>query len=478
MSSLYKDNSLHEIEPLYIRLYKSIKNEIEEGRLKADERLPSIRIMAKSLSMSRTTIENAYNQLNLEGYIYSKEKRGYFISKLDHDFHRIDNKFITINSENMSSSFNDKFLDDTIFDNITWRKCYNEILLYQNKKLLVEGELQGELALREQIARYVYNSRGVKCSPSQIVIAAGVQVLIAILSNVLKQCGLERIAFEEPGFVDVRHIFKDHSFEIYPINVNEDGLDMEQLKVNEANICYTSPSHQFPTGMVMPIANRMRLLKWADENNAYIIEDDYDSELRYTGKPVPSLHGLDINNRVIYFGSFSTVFLATMRMSYMILPDKLLKIYTENKHKYNQTTPTLDQLTMALYMKEGHFERHLRRSRTKFALKLEKTICALDQLAKDKLTVYKSNSGVYLLIRVNELEHNNTDNTRLNQWQEKEVLNHSICHRNDYIEYIIKKGREFGIRINRVSEDMILLKFSSILDEKINEAIKTIFAKC
>lgn len=239
-------------EPLYLQLYRYIKLEIEAGRLKMDEKLPSIRNLSDKIGVSKTTIQTAYDQLLIEGYIYSKIKSGYYVSDIIMDDKDDENKNIMLCSLNKEVLLKAReelnFHDDTSFDFIKWKKCSNYVLTYKTKELLMEADIQGELELRDEIAKYVYQSRGVYCKRDEIVIGAGVQQLIVLLCVILKKLGKTRISFENPGFILSQNIFKDYSYKTYSINLQDNGINMDVLKSQNPEIVYISPSHQFPTG--------------------------------------------------------------------------------------------------------------------------------------------------------------------------------------------------------------------------------------
>lgn len=391
-------------EPLYLQLYRYIKLEIEEGRLLPDEKLPSIRNLSDKIGVSKTTVQTAYDQLLIEGYIYSKIKSGYYVSNIIMADKEDESKVISVYSSAKDKSESEaqlNFHDDTSFDFIKWKKCSNYVLTYKTKELLTESDIQGELELREEIAKYVYQSRGVYCKSDEIVIGAGVQQLIVLLCVILRKLGKTRISFENPGFILSQNIFKDYSYKTYSINLQDNGIDMEVLQKQNPDIAYISPSHQFPTGAVMPIAKRMHVLSWAAENNKYIIEDDYDSELRYTGKPIPALKGLDKNDRVIYLGSFSSTLLPSIRISYMVMPKTIKLIYDEIKHNYTQGCSKTDQLILSKFMNEGYYQKHIRRIRRLYAEKSSYVTTLIKNKYSKSIEVVSNSSGLYIILRIN-----------------------------------------------------------------------------
>ena len=393
-------------EPLYIQLYKHFKGEIENSRLSEGEKLPSIRGLAKSLAVSKITVEKAYQQLMSEGYIENCDRSRYRVNNYEGIAFKAawpaDTQAaastVEIEEGTVFYDFASGEMDIDGFNFSLWKRYVSKV--FANKERLVGyGNIQGEEELRSEIAKYVHNSRGGKVSKEQIIIGPGVQSLLNTLCSILK-ADTSSIAFEEPGFKNGRHIFADHGFQIIPIKMKTDGIDMEELVASKTRLVYVSPSHQFPTGYIMPIGKRNRLLRWAEEVEATIIEDDYDSEFRYFGRPIPALKGLDYGENVVYLGSFSKVMPPSMRISYMVLPDRLLPVYHKNSSLYNQAASTIEQLALAKFMGDGHLERQIRRLRK---LYYEKSLLFFDALKRvfgRLVEVNETESGLHTLITV------------------------------------------------------------------------------
>ena len=386
--------------PIYIQLYDYIRGEIIENRIDYNSKLPSIRELATSLKISRTTIESAYSQLQAEGYISSKPQSGYYVNTISSTESRTHSVPESSNNPLTSNVKNDYYFDNACFDFFKWKKCSNNILTYDSDELLFEALPQGEEKLRKQLSSYVYQSRGVKCTPDQIVISAGTQQIISILCLLLDLENIKDIAFEDPGFYPARNIFTDRGFNVLPVKVTKKGINIKELQETNSNVVYVSPSHQFPMGSIMPIGNRFELLKWANKTNSIIIEDDYDSELRYSGKPIPSLQGLDDSSRVIYLGSFSTTLFSSLKISYMVLPQNLLEKYYSISNKYFQTTSKTEQLTLSLYLQQGLYQKHLKKLRKLYISKIEKATASIDAIMNDYTKILSSPSGTYLLLEV------------------------------------------------------------------------------
>lgn len=393
--------------PIYIQLYKYIKNEIINNNLLVDDLLPSVRNLSKHLGISKTTVENTYQQLLAEGYIYSMPQKGYYVSdiqmfakkpsKSDINKRTFLNK---IDKKEFKYDFKSEYVEESNFNLYNWKKHLNYVINYNSKKLYSFGDFQGEEVLRKAIVKYIHRTRGVNADENNLVIGAGVQPLLQILSSILKKNDIKKIAVEDPGFNRAKNIFEHNEFELQPIEITEKGININQLERSDARLCYVSPSHQFPTGTVMLIDTRNRLINWANNNNAYIIEDDYNSELRYEGKPIPAMQGIDQNERVIYLGSFSTVLIPAIRISFMLLPRDLFRLYQKDKTKYAQTASKLEQLALANMMESGDFEKHIRKIRKNYAKKSEFTLKTVNKHLNDMVNVMDAGSGLNILLKL------------------------------------------------------------------------------
>lgn len=354
--------------PLYRQLFMQIREKILSGKLPAHFKLPSIRDLAEELSISRNTVEGAFQELCAEGYIYSKARSGYFISAIDQRFttptHLIQSKqdLHPKLSERYKFDFHPARLDPEIFPTTVWRKCLNDSLRSSVDDFSHYSEAQGEWGLRCNIQYYLERSRGVLCNPEQIVISSGLQQNLEIVAQLIRG-DHSSIAVENPGYNLPRDVFRNLGFNIDPIDIELNGINLNNLKAGTSTVAYITPSHQMPLGYVMPVANRLKLIAWAEGGDRWIIEDDYDSELRYTGRPIPSLQGLCPQGNIIYQGTFSKVFSPALRLSYMVLPDALVDAYKQKFCNYLSPVPLLLQRAMIEFMEKGHWDRHLRRAR-------------------------------------------------------------------------------------------------------------------
>lgn len=390
-------------EPLYMQLYRHFRTEIEQNNLKEDNKIPSIRGLADSLSISKITVEKAYQQLLCEGYIKNGNRTRYAVNRFVESSWPDPVPPVALPAESSTVEVPLRYdlasgeMDMEGFDFVLWKRYINKAFMDQNR-LMRYGDLQGEAELRRQIVGYI-RSRGVNCHHEQVIVGPGVQSLLNMLASILKPCH-DGIAFEEPGFKIGRRIWEDRGFRIIPVGLRREGIDTDELAGSAARLVYVTPSHQFPTGYIMPIGERIRLLNWAGQTGATIIEDDYDSEFRYFGRPLPALKGLDTEGAVIYMGSFSKVIPPSIRISYMVLPDRLLEIYQKRASLYNQATSTIEQLALARYMADGHLERQIRRLRKlyneKHALFLDNIRTTLGQ----QVEINETESGLHMVLTV------------------------------------------------------------------------------
>ncbi|MBM6616755.1 PLP-dependent aminotransferase family protein [Bacillus sp. RD4P76] len=388
-------------QPLYQQLYVHIKNDILIGKRIAGEKLPSKRKLSTLLNVSLNTVDAAYQQLLAEGYIESRPRRGLFINEIEptHPFGQashFQHKPITKQPDKLIN-FSQGDIDLEHFPHKAWRKC--TIAALDNPQSLQLGENMGEIELRNQIADYLYRARGVRCTGEQVIIGAGTQALLQRLLYLFPKGST--IAMEDPGFHRASLIFKQAGMEVVPIPVREHGIDVDQLDLltSTINLVYCTPSHQFPLGMIMPVQQRQKLIQWANDNDGFIIEDDYDGEFRYEGKPIPSLQGLDSYGKVIYLGTFSKSLIPSLRVNYMVLPEPLLEKYKQELFYIKQTVSKIHQLTISLFIKEGHWDKHINKMRTLYRKKRETVIESLNHyFDTEKVIIKGEKSGLHVVI--------------------------------------------------------------------------------
>lgn len=348
---------------MYEFLYEKMKEDILQGQLEEGEKLPSKRALAEHLAISVKTVENTYDQLLLEGYIRSEEKKGYYVNHVDK----------IIRSRPAYASFETKYkeeqyLADFTANNIqyekfpfaTWAKVMRETLTDYDTSLLKTVPFNGVEELRIQIAEYLYRYRGMQVSPDHIIIGAGTEYLY---SRLLQLLGQEAVyAVENPGYRKIAKLYEaNHSKWTY-IDIDKQGMEIEALRQSQATVVHVSPEHHYPMGLVMPIGRRQELLAWAaQEKERYIIEDDFDCEFRMEGRSIPSIQSMDRSHRVIYMNTFSKTMVPSLRISYMVLPERLMERYVSTMNFYSCTVSGFEQYALASFMEKGYFERHIRR---------------------------------------------------------------------------------------------------------------------
>ena len=388
-------------KPLYEQIYSHIRAEIRNGSLKAGERLPSTRVLAEHLKVSRSTTQMAYDQLLAEGYMEARPCRGYFVSHLE----ELVETGATGTGEMETTvepdagwrvDFSPRGIDLDSFPYHVWRKLSRNTLVDDNKEMFHSGNHQGEPGFREAIRSYLHSARGVNCSPEQIIVGAGSEYLLMLLSQILE--GRHVIAMENPTYKQAYRVFQSLGYEVCPVEMDANGMEPELLAECGANVAYVMPSHQFPTGIVMPVGRRQELLKWAQEAlDRYIIEDDYDSEFRYRGKPIPALQGMDRNGRVIYLGTFSKCIAPAIRVSYLVLPPSLLVRYRSQTSFYASTVSRIDQNILYQFLSGGHFERHLNRMRAIYKTKHDLLLEQVEPLRK-QFEIRGEHAGLHILL--------------------------------------------------------------------------------
>jgi len=359
-------------KPIYYQVYSQIRDKILSGEVRQDTKMPSIRELASQLSLSVTTIENAYNQLQTEGYIIGRERMGYYVEEIK--------SFHTEPKSNIQQVKNTRYINTGVTSNTVdlsiWKRHITKAI--NNPSVLTPPDFNGELVLRQEIMKFISRYRGVRCHSEQIIISSGVQQLLCIILSLISE---PIVGYETPGFEKAIDLFNLQKVNSCSIHIAED-ISIDNLVEQNINLLYTSPSHQYPTGAVMSVGNRQKLIEWASDTESYIIEDDHDSILRYRGQPVPSMQGMDKGNNIIYIGSFSSLFIPSLRLSYMVLPEKLLAEYNKST-KYSQSASKIDQLAMSSFMMSGEFDKHIRKIRKIYRKKNELLINIIGKYRPD-----------------------------------------------------------------------------------------------
>lgn len=346
---------------LCIQLYEELKKDIIKN-YNIGEKIPSIRKIASTYNLSKNTVEKAFSQLVVEGYIDSYPKSGYVVTDTNYKNFN-DDTSITIeneqNNENFIYDFHPARLDKDSFPLKIWKRIFNKAI-DESLDFGKYSASQGEYGLRNEIAKYLIESRGVRCNASQVIVCNGFADSMGLVIRLLSK-NHDTLAIEHPGYHVARKVFESNNYKINKIPLTKNGIDLEKLKDSNSKLVYITPSHQYPTGISIPISNRLKLLDWAKDYDALIIEDDYDSELTYENRPIPALQGLDSFNRVIYVGTFSKSLSPAIRVSYLVIPQFLIKDFNDT---FESRVSLFTQKTLEKFMSEGHWDRHLRKIRT------------------------------------------------------------------------------------------------------------------
>ncbi|MFK4431634.1 MULTISPECIES: PLP-dependent aminotransferase family protein [unclassified Bacillus (in: firmicutes)] len=388
--------------PMYQQVYQYIRTQILSGKLEKGKKLPSIRQLAIQLEVSRNTTQVAYEQLQSEGYIQSENKKGFFVEAIISDetlnFQPIrEPHHETKHAAMKTIDFKIGTVDQENFPLKKWRMITNKII--KDSSMFSYGEKQGDIKLRKALADYLFQSRGVNTSTEQIIIGSSTQHLLLLLSLMLKQ-DYNYLAVEDPGYNMARELFFLQSFIIDPIPVKERGIQVDLLLKSPSRLLYVTPTHHFPYGVTIPVNERLKLIEWAKKMEGYIIEDDYDSEFRYIHQPIPSLQSLDSNDRVVYLGTFSKALLPSVRVSYMVLPKRLINEYKKILPLLEQTSSSIHQQTLATFMDEGYWYSHLRKMKALYKRKMNLLNKELSKHFKEYVKIKGGSSGIFVIIEV------------------------------------------------------------------------------
>ncbi|HEY9627548.1 MAG TPA: PLP-dependent aminotransferase family protein [Coleofasciculaceae cyanobacterium] len=423
----------HLPQPLHAQLYAELQQAILTGRLLPSQRIPSTRSLAQSLSISRTTVTQSYEQLLSEGYLEAIVGSGtYVCAQLPDDLlysqqvepstqqtalpiqfsqqgKRLAEIPCLLPSEPkaaISFRYGRPALKD--FPLNLWRKLLSRHCTATSDWLDYASDFRGYYPLREAIARYVARARAVQCAPDQIILTNGTQQALDLVMRLLIDPG-EVIAVEDPGYLSARRVFLSYGASLHPVPVDESGLQVDQLtregtekaQIQKIRLVYVTPSHQFPTGSTLSLPRRLELLAWAQQNHALILEDDYDSEYRYGDRPILALQGLDRSHSVIYISSFSKVLFPSLRLGYLIVPSNLVMLFTQMKWLSDRQLPTLEQQVLAEFIADGHLESHVRKMRSRYDHRRQVLVQGLKQHFGDRIVVLGEKAGLHIMVRMN-----------------------------------------------------------------------------
>ena len=441
---------------IYEQIYEQLRNSIIANQLKSNDKLPSKRSLAATLNVSVNTVEHAYHKLLDEEFVYTKNRSGFYVNTIDHAFFR-KNRPVTFTEDPEERQrpyiydFSPLGVDRENFPYSVWKKISNEILLDHEDRLLTTGHYQGEYELRQEIAHFLADSRSIQVHPSSIIITSGLEYSYLILFQLL---GDLNFGIENPSFERLERLFLSHKIQYTYIHLDEQGAVPDET-INPIDVLTLTPSHQFPTGRIMPLQRRMDFLNIANASKKWIIEDDYDGEFKYSGAPIAPLKAMDIYDRVIYLGNFSNTIFPSLRLSYMILPDKLRIRYQKN-YALKCSVPLLTQLSTAKFIESGAFIRHLNRMKRVYRYKRNLLLSFFKDIPS--VSLEESDAGLFMILKVT---------TPLSEEE--------LCRRAEGSGILIRPLTYFETTGTEFSKHF-LLSFSSIETSRLLEALKALAA--
>lgn len=446
---------------LYEQLYEIIRNDILQGKLRKDQALRPIRTLASELDISNNTVNRAYQMLLSEGYVRAVSGSGYYVEDIDSlldlgaplektGFGRAAEP---VQDSPLKYDFKYEYIDASLFPWSKWRQYMLDAISLESYKNSIGYESnKGSEALRKSLCEYINSNRGINCRPEQVVVCAGTQYGLDIIASILKPA---KVAFEEPGYNAVRNLFVNKGCEIIPIPLTQEGVDSKVLKAfkgsADLDLLYITPSHQFPTGNMTSMADRLALVQWAQDNDMYIIENDYDNEFSYGNKRLPALQSLSADN-VIYLSTLSKVLSPSLRCAYFVLPSRLVPVYDRLYGYYNSALPSSNQRALSNFINDGHLDKHARKMSAMNKRKYEIFIASMKKLLGDRVEIYNP-AGSHVLIK--------------------------ICGCDDQaglIEDTRKRGigiygtKEYWFVQEQAPEDVFLFGYNSMSEQKIKEA--------
>ncbi len=435
--------------PLYEQLYESIRDDILSGKMREGEKLPSKRALAESRHVSVITVENAYSQLIAEGYVRAAQRSGYFV-QYGGDAVRIsaadgrEDDGLASDDESLEGSAN-----ADLFPFSVWTRLMRSVILEKNTALLQPVTAGGAMELRRAISGYLYRARGFSQPPERIIIGAGTEYLYDLLIRLLGRD--KRYGIEDPGFEKLPKIYALNGVEFEYIALDEFGMSAAELAAKRIDVAHISPAHHFPTGIVMPITRRREILQYAENSGGFIIEDDYDSEFCRSERSVPGMFASDGSGRVIYMNTFSRTIAPSVRISYMCLPEELYGLWRERLGFYACPVPAFEQYTLAKFIANGYFERHISRSKKRYKRVRELVVAFITRFSGVEIS--EENAGLHFTARIPE-----------------------------GADAVIEKGGECGIKITPLGEyysdksvcrnDLYVVNYAGASEEKLAAVLK------
>ncbi len=453
-------------ESLYEYLYNCIKKDIVTGVLPPHTKLPSKRVFAANQGISIVTVENTYGQLMAEGYIYSRPKSGFYVSAISGQIPVSESKSDLISAP-------DREAEAAVYNLVSnhtraehfpfsiWAKIIRQLLTAQDPKLLTAPPTGGAMELRSAIAEHLYHFRGILCDPEQIIIGAGTEYLYTLIVQLL---GRDKVyGLENPNSKKIRRIYQAAGVKVVPLSMDREGIELTPENLTMPDIVQISPSHHFPTGIVTSVSRRYGLLQWANEaSSRYIIEDDYDSEFRLQGKPIPSLFSMDATDKVIYFNTFTKSLASTIRISYMVLPKPLLEVFRRNLGFYSCTVSNFEQYTLAAFIQEQYFDKHINRMRNHYRNLRDILIRKITESSLGpSVTISEENAGLHFLLK---LESGKSDAFLKEKAREKGVV---ISFLSDYYSSDYRQ-------LNDSYAHTAIMNYSALCEEDMEQVVRAL----
>ena len=445
-------------QPMYEYLYECIRQDIIRGELVAGEKLPSKRAFANHLNVGNITVEKAYEQLLVEGYIRSVERSGYYVENLEKYSKDLLNRR---QSSKMHQEEPEYFMDFkanrislTKFPVSTWSKLMKDTLTLKEDSLYKPVSYKGLYELRVAIANYLKRSRGMEVDPELMIIGAGTEYLYGRLFQLL---GREYVfGMENPGYAKISKIADIHGNRWEPIPIDDGGLRVDVLEESDADIVHVSPANQFPTGMVMSVRRRLELFEWANKvHKRYIIEDDYDCEFRYSGRMILPLYAIDEGEKVIYTNTFSKTLVPSLRISYMILPKNLMERFEKTMSFYSCTVSSFEQYTLARFIEEGYFEKHIIRMKYYYRRVRSQVMKVFQNSELSQISrIEEHNAGTHFLMHIQ---------TNMAKQEIKEKAARQELLLSFYSDYSSKEETEDGCTL--------VINYASIQPEQVEHVI-------
>lgn len=466
------------------QVYFTLKEAILDGRFVKGEKIPSSRALAEMMSISRNSVLSGLNQLVDEGYLISKEGSGTYVSRVIPEMLIVSQKTTIERSEHCRTILNTNphtqnlisLWDKSnplankgkvfsvgvgcidLFPYTIWKKLINKAWRLLKNNIGIRSDPKGSPLLRQNICDYVCSVRGIHCSTEQIIIVNGTQQALNMVSQVILQNN-DGVWLDEPGYDGAQAAFTAAGAKIYPIPSDKYGMDIDFGKKNYPNtkLIFTAPSHQFPIGGTLSLARRLSLLEWCEKNNIWVMEDDYNSEFRYSSRPIQALQGLDTGQRVIYAGTFSKMIFPELRIGFLIVPPSLVELFTLTKYYTDSCNFSLEQIVLALFIEEGHYTKHVRRVRRICFERKQALIAAIKKYLPNQFAVQPSDSGIHIVCWL------------LNDLKENEVIEKSK---------IVGLGLQPLSRYCRekTNNQGVLLGFAAYTEEQIVDGIKKLAA--